>query len=219
MKDVAAIARDARRVHTVAQQDAHDHKLFGSYLSRHELDVFDRDIAALEAGDEALTTRLQAKIAAGVHVAEIRASVLHIAQLIREDARVRFASDEAQKSAFGVGQAVSAASTPQVDELARALVLAASKHPEQAKQVGLEPASVHDMERMIVALEGADAAHNDMARSPSTKTATDSLACKVSHEAAHMRLVARRAFRDDDKAKLARYETTLPRQEPTKRAK
>jgi hypothetical protein len=219
MKDVAAIARDARRVHTVAQQDAHDHKLFGSYLSRHELDVFDRDIAALEAGDEALTTRLQAKIAAGVHVAEIRASVLHISQLISEDARIRFAKDEALSRAFGVGRKVTAASTPQVDEFARAMLDASLQYPAEAKQVGLEDASVQDMERMIVALEGADAAHNDMARDPTTATATESLACKVSHEAAHLRLVARRVFRDDDEAKLSRYETSLPRQELTTRAK
>jgi hypothetical protein len=219
MKDVVAIARDARRVHTVAQQDAHDHKLFGSYLSRHELDVFDRDIAALEAGDEALTTRLQAKIAAGVHVAEIRASVLHIAQLICEDARIRFATNEALERAFGVGRKVVAASTPQVDEFARAMLDTAREHPAEAKEVGLDEASAQDMERMICALEGADAAHNDMAKDPTTSTATESLACKVSHEAAHLRLVARRVFRDDDAAKLSRYETSLPRQEPSSRAK
>lgn len=87
--DTASLALDARRVLEAVRQDAH-HKEFSTRLTKHEADAFERDIDALEAGDASRTTRHHAQVAAAVHVAEARASILHLASDIRDDIKIHF---------------------------------------------------------------------------------------------------------------------------------
>lgn len=215
--DVASIALDARRVLEAAREDAHDAE-FRKRIGRHELDAFAQDLDALEAGDGARTTRLHAKVAAGAHVAEARASILHVASDVRDDVKLSFPEDAALQHAFGVGLSASASSTAEMRHLGHTLLDAASAHPEAAAKVGLDAHGVRDLEQLLEALDGADHAHvlATTARHDNS-TATDSLAHKVAHEAAHLRLVARRVFKRDP-SKLDRYKCTLPRRAVVHRA-
>ncbi|HEY1955997.1 MAG TPA: hypothetical protein VGH28_10290 [Polyangiaceae bacterium] len=213
-----AIAEDARHVLAAAKEDAHDAQ-FKKRVGSHELSQFEADIAALEAGETARTTRLHAKVAAGAHVADARAQAHDVIEGVREDARIAFDGKGEIQKAFGVGMRVSYDSTPQVKEALRVLIDGAHEHAAEAKAVGLDTHGLHDVEHMIHALEGLDAAHVLTATARhANSTATDSLAHKVEHEAAHLRLIARRAFKKDE-AKLARYRSTLPRHEVKPRAK
>lgn len=216
--DTASIALDARRVYEAAKEDARD-KEFQKRLAPHELEQFAKDIDALEAGDAARTSKLTAKVAAGVHVAEARAAIMHVASDVRDDVKIAFPSDAALQHAFGVGMHASPGSTTEVKALALALLEAAHDHPADAKKVGLDSHGVHDLEHLVHALEGADHAHVQAATNRhATTTATDSVAQAVIREAAHLRLIARRVYKHDD-AKLARYKSTLPRHEVKHRAK
>lgn len=216
--DPANIAKDARQVLHAAQEDAH-HKEFSARVSKHELNAFAHDIEALESGNAARTTRLHAKVAAGVHVAEVRANILHVASDVRDDVKIHFPGEDALAHQFGVGFQESGGSTTEVRELAHTLIDAAHARPDVAKKVGLDAHGIHDLEHMIAAIDAAEHAHVlATTRRHDASTATDSLAHKVQHEAAHLRLIARRVFKTDA-SKLDRYKSTLPRHEVTPRKK
>ena len=207
--DVASIAIDARRVHDAAANQKN--KEFEQRLQKHELAKFLADITALEGGDGARTTTLHAKVAAGVHVAEIRAGIFEVARNAREDAVLAFPKDHAMQHAFGVGVHASPSSTREIRELAEALLAAAAAHPKEAAKVGLDHHGVHDLETKLHALDGADLAHVHAATSRHTNsTHVDSLAHAVSAEAARIRRIAHRVFRDQPDA-LAPFARTLPR--------
>ncbi len=216
--DTASIALDARRVLEAVRQDAH-HKEFSARLTKHEADAFERDIDALEAGDASRTTRHHAQVAAAVHVAEARASIIHLASDIRDDIKIHFSGNTELHHEFSVGMNVSGGSTSEVRALAHVLLDAAHAHPAEAKKVGLDTHGVHDLERLIHALDGADHAHISAATNRHDSTITTlALQHAVLKEAAHLRLIARRVFKDDPK-QLARYESTLPRHAITPRKK
>jgi hypothetical protein len=212
------IAADARHVLASAKEDVHD-KEFSKRIAKGELASFEHEIESLEGGAGARSPRLHAKVAAGAHVALARSQVHDVIENIREDAKVFFPKNDDILGAFGVGMNVSWDSTPQVKEAIQSLLESAHDHAAEAKKVGLDAHGVHDLEHMKEALDGLDLAqvHASTARHTNT-TATESLAHAVAHEAAHLRLVARRVFRSDE-AKLARYKSTLPRHEVKPRAK
>ncbi len=121
--------------------------------------------------------------------------------------------------AFAVGMAVSWDSTAQVKEILHVLLEGAHDHPAEAKKLGLDAHGVHDVEHMLTSLDGLDLAHLAAATARHTNsTTTDSLAHAVTHESAHLRLIARRVWKSDE-AKLARYKSTLPRHEVKPRTK
>ena len=213
-----SIATDARRVLAVAQDDASD-KAFAKYLTKHELDGFASNIAALEAGTGARSVALHTQVEAGVHAAKARAPLVQRLFDAREDAKLRFPGNVPLQHAFGVGAKIHAISTPSVSLGAHQLLAAIEAHPKEAATIGLDAKAVHVLEDMLHALEGADEAHvqatND--RHDST-TSTESLMHLVASETAHLRSIAHRVFHDDP-AKLARYDRTLPRHAVTPRAK
>jgi hypothetical protein len=208
--DAGAVAEDARNVLSAIRGDLHE-KEIAKRLTKHELDGFEQDIAALEAGLGARSTRLHAQVEAGVHVAEARAGILHLGKAIREDIAIAFPTNPALQHAFGVGAHVSPDSTASVKTFALSLLSSAHAHHAEAAKVGLDTHAVHDLEHMIHALDGVHDAHVAAAMNRhDDATATDSLLHKVMHEAAHLRLVARRAFIDDE-TKRSHYASKLPR--------
>lgn len=208
--DPASIALDARRVLDAAREDEADAS-FRKRVSKHELDGFAANIAALEAADGARTTTLHAQVAAGAHAAKARASLLGFLHDVRDDAKLSFPSDAALLHAFGVGASVAASSSMEVRHLAEEVLATAAAHPKEAAAIGLDTKGVHHLEDLVHALDGADLAHVHTATGRHVSTTTsDSLAHVVSAEAAHVRLAARRVFRADE-ARLARYARTLPR--------
>ncbi|HEY1960247.1 MAG TPA: hypothetical protein VGH28_31775 [Polyangiaceae bacterium] len=208
--DVASIALDARRVHDAAVVHQKN-KEFSKRLAPHELAKMLADIVALEHGDGARTTTLHERVAAGVHVAEIRAGVLGVARDVKEDAVLAFPKDAAMQHAFGVGVHASPSSTREIRELAESLLAAAAAHPKEGAKIGLDYHGVHDLETMVHALDGADLAHVHAATSRHTNaTHVDSLAHVVSAEASRIRRIAHRVLRDEPDA-LAAFARTLPR--------
>jgi hypothetical protein len=214
--DTASITLDARRVVSAARAALRDGD-FKKRVSKHEVDAFEANIEKLEAGDGSRSTTLHAQVAAGVHTATARAALISFFVDVRDDAKLEFANDKALQHAFGVGVSASPGSTSEVRHEAEVLLASAAAHKTEAKQVGLDTSGVHHMEDLVHALDGADLAHVHTVTSRHTNaTATNSLAHLVSAETAHLRLVARRVYRNDE-AKLAPFARTLPRKTVTPR--
>jgi hypothetical protein len=215
--DSASTALDARRVLVLAREDSKN-KQFSARVSKHELDVLDTKIAALESGAGARTARLTAQVAAGVQAAEARAAIVDVLQDVRDDAKIAFPDDHVLQHAFGVGTHPSSGSTSSVSHAAHQILAAVVEHPKEAAKIGLDAKGVHHLEELVHALEGSDVAHAKAqnARHDNT-TATDALTHDVAASVAHIRLIARRVFRDDQ-AHLDRYATTLPRHAVVPRA-
>ena len=215
--DTESIVLDGRRIHDAALAAAKTNHAFSRRLQPHELAAFDANLRALEAGAGARTATLADKVAAGVHVAEARASVMSFARDVAEDAHIEFPNDATLQHAFGVGLSTSPASTSEVRDRGDSLLAAAAAHPKEAAKLGLDHHGVHDLEAMLHALEGADLAHVHAATKRHTLTThTDSLAHVVSSETARLRRIARRVLKSDADA-LAAFAHTLPRHAITPR--
>lgn len=216
--DPRSIAIDARRVLGAARTDLSNAK-FVARITRHELDGFEVNIVALEHGEGARSETLHSKVSAGSHVATARGALLTFLHDVRDDAKLSFPADTALLHAFGVGAQPSPGSTAQVRSLADDVHEAAVKHPAEAAAVGLGDEGLHHLEDLIHAVDGTDLAHVQAATGRHTNsTHTDSLAHLVAAEAAHIRLAARRVFRDDE-ARRAPYARTLPRHEVVSRTR
>lgn len=210
--DRRSIAIDARRVLDAAREDLND-TLLRKRVSKHECDVFEANIVALEQHEAGSTTSLQEHVEAGVHAAHARAATVVFLRDTRDDARITFPNDPALQHAFGFGATPDAGSTAAVRHTADTILAAAHAHPTEAAKIGLDRNGIHHLEDLIHALDGADLAHVHTASARHTNTVhTDSLAHLVAAEAAHIRLAARRVFRDDP-TRLVRYDRTLPRHE------
>jgi hypothetical protein len=215
--DPASIALDARRVLELAREDSKN-KQFAARVSKHELDALDAKIEALESGSGARTARLHAQVAAGVQAAEARAAIVDVLQDVRDDAKISFPSDHALQHAFGVGAHPASGSTSSVLHAAHQILAAVEAHPKEAARIGLDGKGVHHLEELVHALEGSDFAHAKAQNARhDNATSTDALAHYVAAAVAHVRLIARRVFRDDQ-AHLDRYASALPRHAVVPRA-
>lgn len=216
--DAAAIATDAKRVLAAAREDVAD-KDFAKRITKSELDGFEANIVKLESGEGARSTTLHAQVSAGAHVAAARGALFHKIEDVRDDVKIDFPSDKALQHAFGVGAIVHPGTTSSVLHAAHDILAAVEAHPKEAAKIGLDGKGLHHFEDLVHAVDGSELAHVKAATARhDNTTATDSLAHAVAAEAAHVRLVARRVFRTDDK-RLHRYDSTLPRHVITPRAK
>jgi len=210
--DYRSIAIDARHALGSAREDISDVH-FRKHISKRECDQLDANIVALEQSESAATTSLQLQVEAGVHAANARAGAISFLRDTRDDARIAFPNDPALQRAFGFGATPNIGSTSEVRHALDTILAAAHAHPTEAAKIGLDRAGIHLLEDLIHALDGADLAHVHTASARHTNSAhTDSLAHLVAAEAAHIRLAARRVFRNDA-TRLARYDRTLPRHE------
>ncbi len=210
--DYRSIAVDARHIHDAALEDLRDPQ-FKKRVSKHDCDTLSTSINALELAEGGTSSTLHVQVEAGVHAAQARAAVISFLRDVRDDARLAFPGNEALLHAFGVGANPQTSSTASTRHAADALLAAAHAHPTEAAKVGLDKAGVRQLEDVVHALDGADLAHVHTQTARHENSAhTDSLAHAVSAQVAHIRVAARRVFRDDA-TRLARYETTLPRHE------
>ena len=208
--DPTSIATDGRHVHQLSNEDAADPN-FKKRISAHERTVFGANIDLLAQSDADSKIFLHAQVEAGVHVAHARSRVVAMLKDIRDDAKLGLTDNAEIQHAFGLGANLHPTSTPQVRHLATEALRAAHKHPDAAAKVGLDTHGIHLLEDLIHALDGAELAHaHAISERHSNTVHLDSLAHLVSAEAAHIRLAARRVFREDP-VRLARYDRTLPR--------
>jgi len=206
----ATIVLEGNRIALAVEKDLPD---FKTRLASHELEAFKANVGLLAAGEGARTELLAFKVESGVHVAEARARIMHFATNVALDAHIVYKDEPAKQKEFGVGVHTSGGSTTEVRARAELLLAAAAKHPKDAAKVGLDHHGVHSLEELVHALDGADAAHVAATSQRHTETThTDSLLHAVLAEIAHLRLIARRVFRDDP-AKLEAYHSKLPRHE------
>ncbi len=208
--DTAAIAQDAHRLGEIAREDL-SNKAFAKFVSKREIDALIMNADELARGVGGRSDTLMAQVGAGVHVAEARASVSEACRAIHAEADLVFEKDATLCKAFGRGIALDEASTASVEHYAHALLAAADGHPKEAARVHLDKHGIHHLEDLLHALTGADVEHvRAKSKRHDHTTDLDSLSHLVSASAAHVRYVARRVFRGDDK-QLARYDSTLPR--------
>src|SRR5437660_1257305 len=96
--DAQSIATDAKRILSAARADVSD-KRFAKYVTKHELDVFAANVAALESGEGARSVALHAQVAAGEHAAKGRAPIVRLLRDVRDDAKLRFPQELALQHA------------------------------------------------------------------------------------------------------------------------
>jgi hypothetical protein len=208
--DIQSIATDAEHLVEQARRDVTD-KSFAKIIAKHELDVFRANIEALKSGAGARTEKLASQVAAGLHSASARAVVSEMCHAVHDAADLAFEKDEAMRRRFGYGMKLDESSTSSVEHYAHTLLASAAADPTAAAKVHLDKHGLHALEDALHALEGAEDAHV-VAKSNrhDSSTHTDSLAHVVSAEAAHIRFVAKRVFRNDP-AHFEKYRSTLPR--------
>ncbi len=208
--DTTSIAQDAIRLVETAREDL-TNKAFAKFVSKRELDVLLANAEALARGVGGRTDVLAAQIGAGSHAADVRASLAEACRAIHAEADLVFEKSEPLRRAFGYGIALDESSTASVEHFAHALLASADAHHKEAAEVHLDKHGVHHLEDLLHALVGADVAHvKAKSKRHDHATELDSLAHLVTAGASHVRYVARRVLRHDEKA-LARYASTLPR--------
>jgi hypothetical protein len=214
----AAIIEDARWEHDRAEELKRE--LFASKR-------IDQDYLTTLAGEIKAAEQLLGRVAAAQHdqtragarQLEVAGHLASVLRDIRDDFKIAFPHDPDQQKAAGLGLRFDAKNPRELLQDAAAVREMLAAHAGDARVAHVDAAHLHDLGTLAGALRDAMAAHGSLRADRHDASAElAGLVHLLAAQAAHIRLVAKRVFKDDP-VKRDRFASRLPHHQVKHREK